>query len=138
MTWRGVDHTIPLAGTLAEKGVTILDYLKTKTHLEDAGCYIYSCGPQTLYVGEALKIGNRVKAHQDKAFVEQADSYRYILPRQSPQRKKMERLLILMLEPTHNKANLTSKGTKNSRLNCADEVLEFIRNEIAELRDDAD
>ncbi|NBS14947.1 MAG: hypothetical protein EBT57_09130, partial [Verrucomicrobia bacterium] len=64
--------------------------------------------------------------HKDKIFWKEADSMRILIPKNSRQTKRLERLLILRYNPVYN----DSPGQKSS---AADDCLELIETELAEL-----
>ena len=64
--------------------------------------------------------------HKDKVFWKEADSMRFLIPKNSRQTKRLERLLILRYNPVYN----DPPGRKSS---AADDCLELIENELTEL-----
>jgi hypothetical protein len=99
--------------------------------LKIPGCYCFMKQDKYVYIGmtedclyKRLKFG-----HKGKRFWVDADSLRILVPRYAKQVKRLERLLILNYDPVEN----DSPGHKCS---AADDVLEIIQGEVAELISD--
>ncbi len=94
-----------------------------------AGCYCFLAGDKYLYIGMTEKqdlCSRLLSGHKDKIFWKEADSMRILIPKNSKQTKRLERLLILRYDPVYN----DSPGQKSS---AADDCLELIENELTEL-----
>lgn len=94
-----------------------------------AGCYCFLAGDKYLYIGMTEKqdlCSRLLSGHKDKIFWKEADSMRILIPKNSRQTKRLERLLILRYNPVYN----DSPGQKSS---AADDCLELIETELAEL-----
>lgn len=94
-----------------------------------AGCYCFLAGDRYLYIGMTEKqdlCSRLLSGHKDKIFWKEADSMRILIPKNSKQTKRLERLLILRYDPVYN----DSPGQKSS---AADDCLELIENELTEL-----
>jgi hypothetical protein len=99
--------------------------------LAKPGCYCFMRQDKYVYIGmtedclyKRLKFG-----HKGKRYWSDSDSLRILIPRYAKQIKRLERLLILNYDPAEN----DSPGHKCS---AADDVLEIIQGEVAELISD--
>lgn len=94
-----------------------------------AGCYCFLAGDKYLYIGMTEKqdlCSRLLSGHKDKIFWKEADAMRILIPKNSRQTKRLERLLILRYNPVYN----DSPGQKSS---AADDCLDLIENELSEL-----
>jgi hypothetical protein len=102
------------------------------------GCYCFMEGDKCLYIGQAKKLGPRVKDHGEKVFVANATTIRILIPHRggTMSLKKrlniLERLLFLHFQPAD--AGMSPPKGQNN----ADDCLHFIMGEIKELATDAD
>ena len=124
------DYFFKFTDTDPEKRMAEAEQKLCRCEVDDiAGCYCFLAGDKYLYIGMTEKqdlCSRLLSGHKDKIFWREADSMRILIPKNSRQTKRLERLLILRYNPVYN----DSPGQKSS---AADDCLELIETELAEL-----
>ena len=98
---------------------------------QKAGVYSFEKGSHRIYVGESDNLARRLRQHQGYFAWGEATQIRILIPRRKSNRDKLERMVILRHLPSDNgNEGISIAGSK------ADEILDFILEEINELLTD--
>ena len=138
------DYTLKISGFnqgmegVQRKRDKIQEWLNKKTLNQVSGCYCFIARDKCLYVGQAIKLGRRIREHSLGVHVRDATKLRILVPNRivrtmttKDRLNTMERLLYLYLQPEYTG---TAPPIGN---NEADGILHFIKEEIKELATDA-
>ena len=124
------DYYMKLTSTETDKKMEeVRTKLEENELNEQVGCYCFMNGRNYEYIGETTEQTLAVRiltGHKNKDWWDRTDAMRIIIPKNSKNTKRLERLLILAYDPKSN----TAEGRKTS---AADEVLETISDELNEL-----
>lgn len=126
LTWKDADFTRRLRGKdEMDRYQDLQSWLEDKGIAEYSGCYCFKSGSEYKYIGRATVLRERIKQHERAKFFTYPDTaVRVAIPKYKTQIGKMERLLILLHEPSENRT-LGDAG-KNRVVECR----EFIYFEI--------